>query len=198
MDKKTIYTLFIIAIVFSVASISISIYCNVRLFEPIKWDMLGILAGILSVLVTVLIGWQLYNILSFESRINKLKREIKIESIKQSEALKKEIDYKIDDVQAQLLYRQAIAEESLEQYHLCLQNLINAVDKATSNPYTSNEEIKIIETLITDLIYKLKQKNKELYLKNEVRESYISIIKKANIEHGNDILKFLFEVNVIP
>lgn len=160
--------------------------------------MLGVLAGVLSVLVTVLIGWQLYNILSFESRINKLKREIKIESIKQSEALKKEIDYKIDDVQAQLLYRQAIAEESLEQYHLCLQNLINAVDKATSNPYTSNEEIKIIETLLTDLIYKLKQENKELYLKNEVRESYISIIKKANIEHGNDILKFLFEANVIP
>lgn len=197
MNKKTIYTLFIIAIVLSVVSISISIYCNVRLFEPIKWDMLGILAGILSVLVTVLVGWQLYNILSFESRINKLKREIKIESIKQSEALKKEIDYKIDYVQAQLLYRQAIAEGSLEQYHLCLQNLINAVDKATSNPYTSNEEIEIIETLLIDLIYKLKQKNKELFLENEVRERYISIIKRANIEHGNDILKFLFEVKVM-
>lgn len=160
--------------------------------------MLGILAGILSVLVTVLVGWQLYNILSFESRINKLKREIQKESIKQLEALKKEIDYKIDDAQAQLLYRQAIAEESLKQYHLCLQSLINAVHKATSNPYTSNEEIEIIETLLTDLIHKLKQTNQEILLENEVKERYISIIKKANIEHGNDILKFLFEVNVMP
>lgn len=198
MSKKRIYTLFIIAIVFSVASISISIYCNIRLMEPITWDMLGILAGILSVLVTVLVGWQLYNILSFESRINKLKREIQKESIKQLEALKKEIDYKTDDAQAQLLYRQAIAEESLEQYYLCLQSLINAVHKATSNPYTSNKEIEIIETLLTDLIHKLKQTNQEILLENEVKERYISIIKKANIEHGNDILKFLFEVNVMP
>ena len=96
------------------------------------------------------------------------------------------------------MYRQAIAEESLEQYYLCLQSLINAVHKATSNPYTSNKEIEIIETLLTDLIHKLKQTNQEILLENEVKERYISIIKKANIEHGNDILKFLFEVNVMP
>ena len=195
MSKKKIYTLFIIAIILSMISISISVYCNVRLFEPIKWDMLGVLAGILSVLVTVLVGWQLYNILSFESRINKLKREIQKESIKQAEALKKEIDYKVDDAQVQLLYKQAIAEESLEQYYLCLQSLISSVEKSTGNPYTSNKELEIIETLFSELIYKLKQKNQDIFLEQEVKERYISIIKKANLTHGNDILKYLLDIN---
>lgn len=158
--------------------------------------MLGVLAGILSVLVTVLVGWQLYNILSFESRINKLKREIQKESIEQQEILKKELNYKVDDAQAQLLYRQAIAEESLEQYHLCLQSLICSIDKATNNPYTSNEEIEIIEKLLFDLIYKLENTNQIIILEQEVKDRYISIIKKANLTHGNDILKYLLDITV--
>lgn len=207
MSKKRIYTLFIIAIVFSMTSIIISIYCSIRLVEPIKWDMLGVLAGILSILVTILVGWQLYNLLSFDSRINKLKQEIqkesikqlvllKNESIKQSEALKKEISYKIDDTQAQLLYKQAIVEESLGQYNLCLKSLISSVDKAIDNPYISIEETEIIEKLLSDLIYKLKHTNQEIFLEQEVKERYISIIKKANLTHGNDILKYLLDINV--
>lgn len=207
MSRKRIYTLFIIAIALSTISIIISIYCNIRLVEPIEWDMLGVLAGILSILVTILVGWQLYNLLSFDSRINKLKQEIqkesikqlvllKNESIKQSEVLKKEISYKIDDTQAQLLYKQAIVEESLGQYNLCLKSLINSIDKATNNPYISIEEMEIIEKLFSDLIYKLKHTNQEIFLEPEVKERYISIIKKANLAHGNDILKYLLDIKV--
>lgn len=177
-------------------SISISIYCNVRLLEPVKWDMLGVLAGILSVLVTILIGWQIYNVLSFESRINKLKYEIKEESIEQLEKLKEEVEYKIYDAEAGLLYTQSIAEESINQDHLCLKSLVNAIEKTTNNPYTSFEEIKLIEDAFLNLIYKIENTNQELLLDKEVRERYISIIKKANLEHSNDILKFLFEVMV--
>lgn len=193
MRKKIICTLSIIAIVFSMISIFISIYCNVRLLEPVKWDLLGVLAGILSILVTVLIGWQLYNIISFERRINKLKQEIKRENIKQLEGLKKEVEYKIYDAEAQLLYRQSLVAEAIDQYYWSLECIMNAIEKTTYNPYTSPEIIEKIDDALMDLIHKIKG---ESVFSTKDLERYITIIKKANLEHSNDILKFLFEVMV--
>lgn len=51
-------------------ALAISLYAAIRT-NPVTWDLLGVLAAILSVLVTILIGWQIYNVISFERKMEK-------------------------------------------------------------------------------------------------------------------------------
>lgn len=68
MSKKRIYTLFIIAIALSAVSLTVSF---VRI-EPVTWDGLGGLAGILSILVTLLLGWQIFYAIDIEKRMQSI------------------------------------------------------------------------------------------------------------------------------
>lgn len=193
-NEKKIYATSIASIILSVTALSISLYCNVRISEPIKWDMLGIFAGILSVLVTILMGWQLYNAISFENRMNKLKKEIKIESKQQSEKNMNEIVLKSDDIQAQVLYRESMLEFSLKQYELSFQSAILSIEKASNNHFVSKEEFEIIESQLCKVISEINNNGKEFILDNYVKDRYISIIKSAELKHGNDILKYVLNI----
>ncbi|MEN5132396.1 hypothetical protein [Elizabethkingia anophelis] len=64
----------IITLVVSVAAI-ILVICRI---EPIVWDWMAILVGILSLLVTVLLGWQLYQIFNINKIEEKLKYELDV------------------------------------------------------------------------------------------------------------------------
>ena len=67
MKKEYIHTgLSFIAIIFSITAICIS-YIHAK---PLSWDIAGVLVGILSMLVTVLIGWQIYTIIDINKRID--------------------------------------------------------------------------------------------------------------------------------
>lgn len=82
MDKKTIYTLFIIAIMLSTASVVISF---IRI-EPITWDIVSIL----SFLVTILIGWQIYTIINVKKELDSL-HSFKTEIEKSSKEIKEDV-----------------------------------------------------------------------------------------------------------
>lgn len=62
----------IIALAVSAAAI-ILVICRI---EPLVWDWMAILVGILSLLVTILLGWQLYQILNINKIEEKLKKEV--------------------------------------------------------------------------------------------------------------------------
>lgn len=99
MDKKTIYILLIIAIMLSIASVVISF---IRI-EPITWDIVSIL----SFLVTILIGWQIYTIInvkkeldslhSFKTEIEKSSKEIKEDVVRMQGEILNVIQEKIHD-----------------------------------------------------------------------------------------------------
>lgn len=63
-----------ISIAISILALFTAILAVVRC-EPIIVDWLGILVGILALLVTVLIGWQIYNVVYLDHKIKKLVRE---------------------------------------------------------------------------------------------------------------------------
>lgn len=81
MERKKIYTLFIIAIFIAIISIIISL---VRI-RPVEWDGLAAMAGILSVLVTMSVGWNILNALELEKRIRKIVNEKINKSFKEAE-----------------------------------------------------------------------------------------------------------------
>ena len=65
MSKTRICILFGISVLLSIASICISLIRS----EPLTFDGMSALVGILSALVTVLIGWQIYTFVDIKSRV---------------------------------------------------------------------------------------------------------------------------------
>lgn len=88
--ERNIYTHVCFASIISGVSLILSIIailiwkCN---YKPMSWDFANSIIAILSILVTVLIGWQIWNIIDFNNRVNakiqesesKLKEEFRLE-----------------------------------------------------------------------------------------------------------------------
>lgn len=73
MSKKSIWILFGVSILLSIISICISLVRS----EPLTLDGMSVLVGILSLLVTLLLGWQIYTFIDIKCRIkNMIKEEI--------------------------------------------------------------------------------------------------------------------------
>lgn len=58
-----------ISVAISLIALSISI-CRC---EPIKMDWLGVLVGILSLLVTAILGWQIYSVIDIKKTVSEIK-----------------------------------------------------------------------------------------------------------------------------
>lgn len=72
MIEKHIHTgLSLIAIILSITAICIS-YVHAK---PLSWDIAGVFVGILSMLVTILIGWQIYNVITIDHRMKSIMNE---------------------------------------------------------------------------------------------------------------------------
>lgn len=67
MSEKKIWTLFGISVLLSIASICISFIRS----EPLTFDGMSVLVGILSLLVTLLLGWQIYTFVDINNRVKK-------------------------------------------------------------------------------------------------------------------------------
>ena len=68
MSEKKIWTLFGISVLLSIASICISFIRS----EPLTFDGMSVLVGILSLLVTLLLGWQIYTFIDIKGRIKEM------------------------------------------------------------------------------------------------------------------------------
>lgn len=81
IERYTIYPLLIISLVISLVS-----FCRTHPRTELDFDYMGLIVGILSLLVTMLIGWQIYNALSLDQKVSNIKKEY--DSLKdKSEAL---------------------------------------------------------------------------------------------------------------
>ncbi len=86
MRNKTSLIISIISIIISVVAVCFS-YLRM---ETVDYNWMEVAIGILSLLTTILIGWQIYNVITFESRLKEEKKNIEIN-------LKKYFDEKIED-----------------------------------------------------------------------------------------------------
>lgn len=81
MKKRTIIILFVASIVLSISALCVSLLrC-----EPITADWMGVLVGILSFAVTILLGWQIYalfDIREIQKEVRKSKAEMTLEAHK--------------------------------------------------------------------------------------------------------------------
>nr|DAY92392.1 MAG TPA: hypothetical protein [Caudoviricetes sp.] len=113
--KNSIYSLSLglLSIILSVVAICIAAYRTPEL----AFDYQGIIVGTLAMLVTVLIGWQIYNIIDIKSTIYKFTKKIKdIDKIKKDTEMQSiYIDAQCSDLSAHSLYIQRRYIEAIEQ-----------------------------------------------------------------------------------
>lgn len=125
MRKKNVLILFGASILLSIISICISLIRS----EPLTWDGMSVLVGILSLLVTILLGWQIYTFIDIE---NKIKRIIKEEFDKKTKdvytaIIGNTLTYQVEDAKFYIENREWNRALSL-QTHI-LQGYINLNQK---------------------------------------------------------------------
>jgi len=87
-----------------VLSITAIITCIINFFvfnirvAPYEFDVYGVLVGILGILVTFLLGWQIFSVFQMKKEIDKLKDDISQEVDTEIEKLRKEIKKHTDQM----------------------------------------------------------------------------------------------------
>lgn len=178
MKKENIHTgLSLIAIMFSITAICVS--C-IRI-NPLTWDVAGILVGALSMLVTVLIGWQIYTIIDVNKRIDN-QVSIKMSEYKEqaNESKKKEHLH----IYGQLYLRDGIANiESNRAF--AIQSFIFAAREF----YSIGEKTGEVEMCISYIIRLLKEG--DIITMEETKRSYITTLHEIqcrNIDIAIDLI----------
>lgn len=69
-ERWIIYPLLTVCLIVSLVSV-----CHTHPRIESGFDYMGLIVGILSLLVTMLIGWQIYNALSLEQKVSNIKKE---------------------------------------------------------------------------------------------------------------------------
>ena len=174
MGRKTNIVLSSVAVILSIASICIAI---VRC-EPIEANWMAILVGILSLLTTSLIGWQII-------RANELERTVKrIDSIVNDKALvvAHDINHIITAFEHRLSSRcPVIQPESQEK---SLKFLIMALEEVQKIE-TPNANRESIDKIMSDILELGKLYKDSPKLSKLEQERYLSIVRK--VEHKNTI-----------
>ena len=86
------------SLLFSLAALCISYFrC-----EPLEVNWVGVIVGILAILITLLIGWNIYSAINAKDRISKIEDDIK-EEIKQSKDFREDINHTIGKIQSEAL-----------------------------------------------------------------------------------------------
>lgn len=152
-----------VALIISVTSICSAIFVE----PPHPYEYWGLLISVLSVIVTVLIGWQVYNIIDY----NIARREIK--------ALKPAMRAYVITLSTLDWERRNITEYAMERY-------INAIEEALRSG--DDEVMEYPLSRIRAMI----EKNKGEILIYEGRKRYYASVLKKTGEDVEDILNTIY------
>ena len=170
MKKKHIHTgLSLTAIILSIIAICIA-YTHTK---SLSWDIAGTLVGILSMLVTVLIGWQIYNYISFEK---------KAQTIIKNELNKLEDKFLTSMVGSMLLTNERILKYYVNQHDWKIAvHLLNYILEDTKTLMSDKESIKKynqkIDSILRNALGILQNKEATDFLDKKTKEEMISNLK---------------------
>lgn len=187
----------IAAIIFSIVAICVSLPSTPEL----GIDYIGVIVGILSLLVTMLIGWQIYNVIAIDKKIDS-----KIEKTKKylSNSIKETSDKMLEHIQNEndkIGHEVLIALEILRGEYFALNNKYNdslcCYLDAISNlvESTHEEDLSMIDFCFekTRKIYPSINKNDLKNLIDEKRDFFIKGLLKTNHKMASMIVLDLYE-----
>lgn len=189
-----------VALLFSIVAILVAYFrC-----EPMTADWMGILVGILSLLVTILIGWQIYSVMQVERKMNDT-------MTKAIDNMNDTIVKAIDDISTKIdKHTEASKEEAIGaslfnlgqvmfyngSYEHALDNFIKAV-KAINKSEMKDKDVHI-EKCIQDIMITVDLMKKDID-KYSISERSLVIYSKILLELHDErvftIMEFLRKTN---
>ena len=187
-----------LALGFSIAAITISIIATtIATYRTpeLGFDYQGVIVGILSLLTTTLIGWQIYNVIYIDSKIDK--------------SLKRAIDdqYAIIDKRTKSAKEEAIGTSLFNVgqamfyngfYNLALDNYIKAINAIHCSDMENKEaHVEKCFQKIMLTISKIKAHSNEYTLDEKSIDSYTNLLLPINDERIIDIIGFIRGIKTI-
>lgn len=174
----------IVAIICSIVAICISLPST----SELGIDYIGVIVGILSLLVTILIGWQIYNAITIEKKIKD-----------ETESLKKEIsDYLENDngtrdslsmyVLGLTHARIALIEHDYEDAFACFINALDSVSKIDENEGCIEEALRGVHSMTKEAV----EKNIPIPINVDQKEEYIETLRQVKDKRAIEVINYIY------
>ena len=187
----------ITAIICSVVAICVSLPSA----PDLGMDYIGVIIGILSLLVTMLIGWQIWNVIAIDKKINNEVEQTSNSLAKSIDATKKEmIDYiqktnekSQAEIMASLLFLQGDTFLSKGQYESALLRYLDIISDIIEKPYIENYSDAIDACILKarEAMNSVNHKELNRILTVEKKGSYLKALLKIEGHKAIDIIIFL-------
>lgn len=175
-------SLSIAAIICSVVAICVSLPSAPEL----GIDYIGVIVGILSLLVTMLIGWQIYNSIAIEKKIKDEVEQTRNEIDTYFNKQKIENLYMLTIVNGISQSRMDIIEKEYDSALFCCIHTIDAALNANTPDIAQTCLNMVIDSIIPGF---KKQTTKETAKEN--KDNYIQILRKMNDDRVIDLIVYL-------
>lgn len=169
MKKYTSIIIGIVSLAFSVVAVCVACWRSPEL----SFDYQGVLVGILSLLVTVLIGWNIYTTIRIEGRISKFKYAVPVSLCTSLAQLGRAL-YNNDD------------------YANALMSLLNAL-----SVYEEGSEDKMMESAYSYSVTTIKAIKRKGITIECTKNDYIAFLSAALKTKDDEIISYVKEFLVI-
>lgn len=187
----------IAAIICSVVAICVSLPSAPEL----GIDYIGVIVGILSLLVTMLIGWQIWNVIAIDKKIDgKVKQTsdslteiINVTKKEMIEYIEKANEKSQTEIMTSLLFIQGDNFLFKSQFENALLRYLDVISDIIEKPYIENYSDAINACILKAREAMRSVNNNELkrVLKEEKKESYLKALLKIEGYKAIDIIIFL-------
>ena len=163
-----------------------------RVPNNLGFDYMGVIIGILSFLITLLIGWNIFSVIDFNKKVeviiennNKLKEERKVANKK---FLKMKDD--LDNLQADMTFRSILNNaynyRSTEKEHYVIDEYIDALNVAIKDKLKDNRI-----TIAINMIYTFLEEQSVVHILPKRKEFYCDILDE--IHPKNERIYFIID-----
>lgn len=187
----------IAAIICSVVAICVSLPSAPEL----GIDYIGVIVGILSLLVTMLIGWQIWNVIAIDKKIDgkvkqtsdSLTESINVTKKEMIEYIEKANEKSQTEIMTSLLFIQGDDFLFKSQFENALLRYLDVISDIIEKPYIENYSDAINACILKAREAMRSVNNNELkrVLKEEKKESYLKALLKIEGYKAIDIIIFL-------
>lgn len=187
----------IAAIVCSVVAICVSLPSAPEL----GIDYIGVIVGILSLLVTMLIGWQIWNVIAIDKKIDgkvkqtsdSLTESINVTKKEMIEYIEKANEKSQTEIMTSLLFIQGDNFLFKSQFENALLRYLDVISDIIEKPYIENYSDAINACILKarEAMQSVNNNALKRILKEEKKESYLKALLKIEGHKAIDIIIFL-------
>ncbi len=187
----------IAAIICSVVAICVSLPSAPKL----GIDYIGVIVGILSLLVTMLIGWQIWNVIAIDKKIDgkvkqtsdSLTESINVTKKEMIEYIEKANEKSQTEIMTSLLFIQGDNFLFKSQFENALLRYLDVISDIIEKPYIENYSDAINACILKarEAMQSVNNNALKRILKEEKKESYLKALLKIEGHKAIDIIIFL-------